>query len=324
MFAITENDLATEEAFAEFIATEIKKQEESTYHKLHLPEMLNITSRNSELYTIFDARNNAYQTRFGVCHNGFFFVFDAFTGEAMRAFAVPFDQGEPVATFYFDHKMHILFDRGVIALIYLDVNTVQFFRFESENASITAFNYYFFKKYNVMVQNNSTVKILQGLSPQCSLGFNDQMSVLSALLTFTSNDEIDKLIVIAHNTENQGKILLIDPYEKRVLDALTLYNSITSITQDQSNGDVYIEASSNEQFVIWKNEDNTLGIDYTEMKHHYTHNGNGVASKKGLGIFFNGKLISNDSHDIISAFGTRNAVGIVTDDNCLYCIDNGY
>jgi hypothetical protein len=324
MFSITKEHLATKESFADFINTELNKKKQTAYHKLQLPKKLKLTSSNSELYTIFDARNNAYQTRFGACHNGFFFVIDAFTGEEMRAFALPFDQGEPAATFYLDHKMHVIFEKGIIALIDLDVNTAQFFRFESEASKITAFNCYFSKGYNVMVQDNRTVKILQGLSCRASLSFNNQINILSAFLTFTSNGEIDKLLVIANSTEEQGKIFLIDPYEQRILDSLTLYNSIISTNRDQSNGEVYIETSTNEFFVIWNTDEDKIGIDYTDMKHHYTHNGNGLTSQKNVGIFFNGKLILNEPQAIISSFGTRKVIGFITEDNSLYCIDNGY
>ena len=323
MFSLTKKDLENENSFREFIETHLDAKD-VVYHKIQLPDTFKITATNSELYTIFDAKNDAYQTYFGVCNNGFFFVLDAFTGDLVTAFAVPWDQGEPVSVFYSDHKMHILFEKGVVAVINLDQKIVQFFRFEDESSQITAFNNYYFKGFNVMVQNERTVKLLRGLSSQVPITFADTLKIKSAFLTFTKSDEVDKMIVVGHNIEGEAKFYLIDPYVRKIIDAFALYDSVTFLSQDHSNGDVYFETASCETFSLWCTEEDKLSFDYTEAKCHYVHNCRGLTSEKDVGIFYNEELIADENVNIVSSFGTRKVIGFVTDDNVLYCIDNGY
>lgn len=323
MLSITNKDLISQESFKKFLSKHLKKDKQPC-HKLQLSKDLVITSSNCELFTIFNAHKNTYQTYFGVCNNGFFFVIDAFTGETVRAFALPFKEGAPISTFYSNHQMHVLFEKGVVAIINLDVNTVQIHRFEDEHLKITAFNNYYFKGYNVMVQDLQHVKLLKGLNSQFGMKFNEQYKVESAFLTFNDLNELNKLIVVAHDIKGQCMFLLVDPYAQKIIDSLTLYEGAVSFAQDHKNGAIYMANKKGENFVVWVTDDNTLALDETQMKCIHVNNGKGLTSNKGVGIFYNQEFITKETGAILASFGTRKGVGFVTEEKILYFIDNGY
>lgn len=323
MLSITNKDLASEESFKKFLSKHLKNDNQP-YHKLQLPKNLVISSSNCELFTIFNAHKNTYQTYFGVCNNGFFFVIDVFSGEAVRTFALPFKEGAPISTFYSNHQMHVLFEKGVVAIINLDVNTVQIYRFEDEHLKITAFNNYYFKGYNVMVQDSQHVKLLKGLNCQFGMKLNEQYKVESAFLTFTDLNELNKLIVVAHDIKGQCMFLLIDTYAKKIIDSLTLYESAVFLAQDHKNGAIYMENKKGENFVVWVTDDNTFGLGGTEMRCIHVNDGKGLTSNKGLDVFYNQEFITKETSAILASFGTRKGVGFITEEKILYFIDNGY
>ena len=323
MFSITPKDLADEASFCAFVTARAEDNGAAVYHRLLLPERLKISASNAELYTAFDAEGQAYQTRLGVCDGGFLFLLDAFTGEAVGAFAVPFDQGKPISTFYSDHKMHVLFERGVVAVIHLGARDVQFHRFESEASRITAFQNYYFKGYNVMVQDERTVKLLKGLACQRSLSFREGHRVTAAFLTFDRANTPDKMIVLTQDAEGKSVFFLLSPQESRGLDSFTLYKSTVLATQDGSDGRIYLEIADGTTFVLAVEEDKFC-LDLAPMRVHHAHNGEGLTSQQDYGIFFCGKQLLEESPTILAAFGTGSVVGFVTVGNELYCVDNGY
>lgn len=320
MFSLSEKDLYDKKAFTDFIDTQLSRNEVG-YHHIQLPCDLNITSHNSEVYTIFNSVNRSYQTYFCVVNNGFLFTFDALAGNLCRVLAVPPNQGEPISVFYCNHTLHIIFEKGVITAVNLDANVTQTYRFEDEASTITHFKNYFNNNgFNIMIQDAYKIKILRGLERYATINFGESFKIASAYLTFDNRDNVDKIIIINTNDE-RCTFILVDFASRKYVSSFTLYGDLASCEQDLETGDLYVSTThGTEPYVISVTEENELDLDITEMDYHLAKNGVGITSKNG-NIYYNDVLIATDSAGVVSTYATRNVYAFATKDNKLYCID---
>lgn len=270
---------------------------------------------------MLDIKSNAYQTYLGVCDDGIFFILDAFSGEAMGSFVLPRDKGEPIATFYCNHKMYIVFEKGEVAAFHFYKRETQFFGIQDPLSTITFFKNYYLKSCYVIVENERIVRVFVEDIKRGEVIFEDNIKVMSANVMFDIGGKAKKVIVIGNDANGEGALYLINLCDNKSSDAFKLYERIISSTQDYSSGEVQIETANESTIVIGCTEDDSLSLEYTEMKYHYVHNGKGLTSQKGKGIFFNEKLVIDDDSTIITAFGIENAVGFITEDNKFYCLD---
>lgn len=323
MIALKNSDIATFDAFTEFIKNKSQRKNRPPYYTLPLSPRLKITKHNTNCYTIFDPQVQAYVTRYYCCDNGFAIVGDIYSGEMEKAYALPLNAGDIIATFYQNRNLHIIFEQGIITVIDLLNEDVKSYKFGNSYECFTQVIHYHNNGQEIAVVNNNRVQIFDAMVGKKGMKFNEDWKILAAYGVPVSQDPFEALIVFAQNTSDKICYFVVDTEQMNVHSSFALDDKqLQSITQDPKNGYIYLTTNSEYSLILqYDNEFRlTLDIDDSEMN---CFDGTCRVRKIKDKIYCKDQVVP-DSNNVVSAFSTRKMYGFITDKNILYCFDNGY
>ena len=324
VLSMKHEDLASLDGFSEYIHNSLSDAEMGKpYFMVPLSRRLKITGNNTTCFTMFDPNACSYVTRYCCCDNGFAIIGDVFTGEMEEAFGIPRDCGEIVATFYQERTMHIIFRKGVFTTIDLLGKKTDSYRFTQEGETIAWITHYPENGRQLAVVNDNCVAFYYALKQCGHIQFADGWKVLGAYGVPINKENFDALVVIAKNKADVPGYYLIDAKQKKVRSSVSLNaEEITHMSQDQKTGDIYLRMDDDLSLILRYRDENELELDVASGGPHYFDGSCRVVQREN-DIDCNGQLVSGVDR-ITGCFATKKMYGFVSENNIIYCFDNGY
>lgn len=293
-------------------------------HKIALPASLDVSKGNCCAYTIFDPYTKSYANFYGVCTDGFLIILNVWTDEMVTAFALPRDLGNIACVFYQEHTIHIVYEKGVICFVNLWSKQMNMYRIFPENIDVNTFENYYSNGCQVAVADNRRIVLFDGARVSNDITFAPNMSVLSAYGLNANKGKFTKVCIIAKDENDNHFLYSVDMQAHKIIDQSYFPSKqVESSVQDENANDVYIHFSDGTSCVAMFDENGNFDVYNTPDRCMYSLKDVYKITQDGDDIKYNGKQIASNK-DVKCCFSSRSLIAVLTSDNTLYCIDNGY
>ena len=322
MIGLKEDDLTSFEAFAAAIDKTLQ-DETLPYYTLPLSSKLHVHNGNTTCYTSYDIHINAYATHYCCCDHGFAFVGDVYSGEMVSAYAIPRNAGKIIATFYQNRTLHIVFEDGIITTINVVNHDVNSYRCTNPGEQFTQLTHYQNNRQQIAVINGDRVWIMHAMIRKRCIEFAKDKEILFAYGVPINDNAFEAIVVIGRNQNGTIFYSLVDPEQGTVRSIFTLYDTqIRNIAQNPNNGDIFLTTNGEDSLLLQYNKTSGLEMDLDDSQMNVFGGSHRVCKINGVVYCDDQPVPGADS--FAAAFVTRKMYGFITDENIIYCFDNGY